>query len=436
MEETKEQDTQKQDTQEQVSAMPAETTAGKTKPKLPVVFIGIGAAAAALIVLAIVSLVMLVNTGKTINLNKYASITVTGYDAYATAEFEFDKEKFKKDYEKRIKYIGSGNDIKRMEAFYGSAADCLVSKYVEGSFDKDERISNGDVIVYTWDCDEEAIEEIFGYEVKCSDIKLTVKGLEEVDTFDPFEGVKITYSGIEPDGTVQIQSSSDARYVSKLRFWMSPSKGLSNGDVVTVRISDGGSKDSIKYYIDTFDALPSVTEKQFIVEGLGEHATSASRFSEDAMEQMKTQAEDIIKSYVAYSWTETASLDSCKYIGNYFLAKKGEGYRSQRYMEAECRVILVYEIQATISDESRGIQDTFTYYTGVYFDDSIVFPDGTSILDLAHSHQCDHRFTKNYPVGRFGYSYRITGYKSLEALKNDYVIALSDAYYYEDNVSQ
>lgn len=420
-----------QNAQTQASAVPAATAADKEKSKLPVALIGLGAAAAALVLFAIILIAVLVNSGKTINLNKYASITVSGYDTVATARLEFDKEQFKKDYGNKIKYKGKEGDAAIMALFYDSAADCLANEYLKGSFDKSTQISNGDVIVYSWDCDEAEIKKVFGYKVKCKDIKMTVKDLEQIATFDPFEGVEVIYTGLAPNGSAEVKSNSTSAYASQLRFQVEPGSGLSNGDVVTVKVYDGGSQNPTQYFINVFNAIPTATEKQFTVDGLGSYATSASQIPDDTMEKMKSQGEDTIRANVANNWSEESNLDSCNYIGNYFLTtKNSENYGSKSM------VILVYELQATIDSESRGILDTFTYYACVTFTDPILLPDGTCSVDLSRGSLTGDTMTKSYPGGWFGYNYYIKGYESLDTLMNKNVTTLIDRYSYENNVSQ
>lgn len=52
-----------------------------------------------------------------------------------------------------------------------------------GSADKTSRLSNGDVVTYSWNESEDEAEMLFGVRVKYSDIVYTVSGLEKVNTF-------------------------------------------------------------------------------------------------------------------------------------------------------------------------------------------------------------------------------------------------------------
>lgn len=403
----------------------------KEKSKLPIILAAVGAAAAALLLLVIVLVVVMVNSAKTINLNKYASITVTGYNTVGNAKIEFDREQFKKDYGSKIKYKKKDDETAVMAMFFSSPADCLLEGYVDGSFDKSTQLSNGDEIVYKWDCDDAEIKRIFGYKVKCKDLKMTVKGLEEVATFDPFEGVELIYSGIAPNGSAELKNNSTAPYASHISFQMDVRDGLSNGDIVTVKVYDGGSQNPTQYFINAFDAIPSVTEKQFTVEGLGSYVMSAADLPDDTLEKMKKQANDVIQAYVANKWSSESHMDSCNYIGNYFLsAKDPQNYGNQS------TIILVYEIQITIDNPDRKILDSFTFYTTVTFTDPILLPDGTCSIDLSRGSLANNTFRKEYPGGWFGYTYTLTGYEDLDTLQNKLVTTQIDRYNYENNISQ
>lgn len=401
------------------------------KSKLPIILAGAGAAVVALLLLVIVLVVVMVNAGKTINLNKYASINVTGYNTVGTAQIDFDYEQFKEDYGSKIKFKGKDENSAFMLMFYPSPADCLIGEYVDGSFDKNSQISNGDEIVYKWDCDDEEIKKLFGYKVKYKDLKLTVKGLEEVATFNPFEGVELIYTGIAPNGSAEVKNNSTSPYASRLSFQMDVRDGLSNGDIVTVKVYDGGSQNPMQYFINAFDAIPSTTEKQFTVDGLGSYADSAAQIPADTLEKMKSQANDLINAYVANNWNSGSRMDSCNYIGNYFLtAKSAQSYGDYSNM------ILVYEIQITIDSEDRNILDSFTFYTAVTYTDPILLPDGTCSIDLSRGSLASNTFSKQYPGGWFGYTYTIKGYEDLDTLQNKLVTTQIDRYSYENNISQ
>lgn len=385
-----------------------------------------------IVVAVIAAIVMIATGGKKIDLNKYATIKVSGYNTIGTAQLEFDKEKFEKDFGDKLKIKKGSEQQDLMKLFYSSASNFFVDAYVSGSFDKSRELSNGDKIVYTWNVDEDKIKEVFGYKVVCKDIKMTVKGLEEIATFDPFEGVVVEFNGTAPNGTAAVKNNSTSKYASKLTFKLDTTSGLSNGDTVTVKVNDGNSQNPTQYFINLCEAVPSTTEKQFTVSGLSEYINSASKIPEDNMNTMKKQAEDVIKAYVAKNWSEESHMDSCKYVGNYFTsAKSGTRVNNQN------SVYLVYKIQATINSEKREINDSFEFYTYVKFSDMLMLADGKFSMDVSKYAMANDTFTKTYGSGFFNsYNYYVKGYELLDTMFNRTIATDVDRYNYEDNIAE
>lgn len=311
---------------------------------------------------------------------------------------------------------------------FGSAANAFARTVVSGSFDKSSGLSNGDTVVYTWDIDTEKVKKAFGVNVKFSDMKLKVKGLEEVPTFDPFAGVEVIFSGIGPNGTAELKNNSSSEIASLLRLKMDKTNGLSNGDVVTVTLQDDGSQTPTQYFIKRYNAIPTATEKKFTVEGLGSYVKSASEIPADTMTKMQSQASDVINAYVANNWSEEAKLDKLTYIGNYFLSAKANMYNGQN------KIFLVYRASASIKSEEKEIDDAFDYYIGVQYSNLILLADGTCSLDISSARMLSASLQKKYPGGLFGRTYTFQGYSDLDTMFNKNVTVNIANYEYENNV--
>ena len=211
-----------------------------------------------------------------INLNKYVKISFEGYDTVGKAVCEFDIDKFQSDYEKKL------ND----------SAIHLILSNIEGLLSKDSGLSNGDKVVYSWNCDDEYIFTAFGYKLKYKDIELEVKDLLIVKTFDPFTGIDVVFEGVDPNGTASVQGRSTEDVEGVLDFELSTSGGLSNGDTVTVKIVSYYYGDPIEQCIDTYGMIPSPMEKTFTVTGLNSNVRTSSESSEDTLLDMEDTAQD------------------------------------------------------------------------------------------------------------------------------------------------
>ena len=106
-----------------------------------------GTAAAVVVIAAAVS--MTVNSGKTIQLNKYLTVEADGYDGYGTAQTFVDWDAIEKKYGSKLEFTKEA----RME--YGSMLKMMdPMDFLEGSVaidvDQNYDLSNGDTISYTW----------------------------------------------------------------------------------------------------------------------------------------------------------------------------------------------------------------------------------------------------------------------------------------------
>lgn len=216
----------------------------------------IALAALAVLVVAGIAGFVLFNSNR-VNLNDYAEIIVEGCDGYGRAHMEFDYKAFDDDYHGKIE----DSEGKRRYAIDNFADLCFA-----GALDQDTRLSNGDTVTFSWDFDEEEIEERFGVKLKYTDIDLTVDSLDEVGSFDPFENLSVTFEGVDGYGTAYINPSSKADYVQELWFQGSDDGRLSNGDSYTVHI-DFDDWDAERF-AESYGKVPSSLEKTYTVEGL------------------------------------------------------------------------------------------------------------------------------------------------------------------------
>lgn len=140
----------------------------------------ISAAIAVVLVAAIVVLVVFLTRPATIDLNDYVLVTFTEEDGEYTAEYSFDTTTFSSLYEGTLTFE-SESLYEEIIDMFGESLDMdayaityLFENCLSGSLSETEGLSEGDVITFTWDVDEDTIEEAFGINVSYSDIKFTV----------------------------------------------------------------------------------------------------------------------------------------------------------------------------------------------------------------------------------------------------------------------
>ena len=112
------------------------------------------AVGAVLVVLVAVLYLVVSNASKTINLNKYLTISTEGYEGYGTATAYIDWDAIEKKYGSKLKYTNAGKKD------YGYFSDMInpidfLQEDVNIQLDKTGDLSNGDTVAYTWKVDND-----------------------------------------------------------------------------------------------------------------------------------------------------------------------------------------------------------------------------------------------------------------------------------------
>ena len=409
----------------------------KTNPEFKKTVTIIGGAVAAFIVLI---LIMSLALKPTINLNKYAEITFDGYESVGTASVTFDNEKFEKDYGsklvKRLKKNARKSDaseqISTLMALYdGSASDLFLDSCVNYSLDKSTGLSNGDKVTMTWNCEDEAVKELFGYKLKYKDEEAKVKGLQKAKKFDPFAGLEVGFSGTAPDGQAQITTPASVPEAGCFQYSIDKQQGLSNGDKVTVKIT-AYSGDVSTACIEQYGDVPSATTKEFTVDGLGSYITKTAEIPDATLKEMQGQAVDTYKSYAVNSYSDPESLSGMTYLGTYLITAKS----SQSAYDCRNALFLVYKITTDINQEKdwftaeyHGSTESYWY---IEYKNLILASDKNIDYDITQYSVPDKTFNVSLGDGAWNGYYR--GYQSLNALHTDVVTGNSEKYKCEENI--
>lgn len=408
-----------------------------------------GIIAAVVVFLAVV--IVICTHKPTINLNKYVTVNYQGYDTLGRATVTVDWNTIEEDYGKKIKVNKSAlkKDMKKelggdySNTIFGDIIDDyldestvdLLSACVSGSLDRSNGLSNGDEVIYSWECSDEEVEKYLGCKLKYSDITFTVSDLEQVGTFNPFDGVTLSYSGVAPNGKASISYEYENDYNYYLNYQLDKKDGLSNGDTVTLTVSISGSEES---FVEYYGELPSPMEQTYTVEGLMAYIDSAENIPDDLMISMQNQAEDIIKAQVANNWKENVSLKSLVYMGNYFLTSKGNQWNQNR-----CALVYKLTAEETMDTEDEGtvIEDKDIYYY-VQFSDLMTEEDGTGAVDITNYSVTNNSFTvETEHIKSSGwwseyYKFYYHGFEDLATLYNEVVTKNLEGYAHEDNVTE
>lgn len=374
----------------------------------------------------ILMMLMFVGCGqKNVDLNKYVTITSQGYNTKGTAIVDFDKASFMDDYEGQLK-LKKKNDAVEMALFIsGSVEDLLLDECVSFKLDKNTDLNNGDVVKLKWNCNDSLAKELFGVELVHSDISYKVSNLEELGTINPFDYVTVSFSGIDPDGTVTIAADQSRAEMADVRFVATPSNKLKIGDTVIVTATPNGSDNN---FADKYGCVLSETERTYIVQGLGKYITDLSEITDDMYAKMDKQLQDDFNAGVA-TWGPEEST-SIELLGNYLVTLK-DGMNSFGYPINY--LYYVYKV-----DYANDVVSNYTYYWYGYFTDVLMLEDGTVSVDLSRytvskasklfsvtSGDCLEPDSKHY----------VAGFAELDSFFNKHIVSKIDKYEYVTNLN-
>ena len=369
-----------------------------------------------------------------INLNKYVTVSIDGYNTVGQATATFDYEKFENDYGKKFEKIIRK---KHLSSYTGTSTGKFLMECVSGNLDKETGLSNGDVVTYKWNCDEEVARKYYGYKLKYEDIEVKAENLEEAKIFDPFEGIEVTFEGIAPNGYASMEGNPSEEAAQDLGYQFDKSDGLSNGDTVTITAYNMYGADTTDYCISTYGMVPESLTKTYTVSGLDSYVKAISEISDEELERMQNQAENVYRAAAAQSWDESENLKSFTYVGNYLLVNKD----TDDYWGSNNMLYLVYKarVEDTYSKDDKTYTKENDIYWYICYYDLIVDSDGDITVDVTNygtpnnTVNIDMREVDDLWVGiRWYYD----GYETLDKLYKAVVTANLESYDHEDNIDE
>ena len=370
----------------------------------------------ACVALVLVLLIVIALHKPTVNLNDYLKVTYGGYDGGGVAYTEIDWNSMKEDFENKISY-------KRGMAQTGGMTPIdIIMEYTNANIEgKNEKLSNGDKVSYTWKVDKDAIAKLIKCKIKYSDGSKKVSGLTEMELFDPFKNLKVTFSGVEPNGEADIEYNGDM--LSEYDFTCDKTSGLKNGDKIKISLTEDAG-----YYVDQYNKAPSVLEKEYKVKNLGKYLSKIKEVDTDGMNSARAKAQKSISDMVDY-WSEDVTLDKVSYAGDYLqVAKDSDDYTKNYYG-------VIYQINAHIQPDGGQRKDVVSYYS-MKFENVIVGGDGKCEIDLDEYDVPYDDFSVEVTSGDLSSgSYSFDGYQTLEELKKNYVDEVADEFDCEWDVS-
>ncbi len=401
-------------------AAAAPKSAMKISPKL------IGAICAGVVVFIAIIFAVL-NSKPTINLDKYIKFEVTGYDGYGRAYVSVDWDAIEEKYAKKLEYTGAAKkqykELLSLMTPLEAVEECVSIK-----LDTTDKLSNGDEVSYTWNIDEELTDYV-KCKVKFKDGSFKVSDLTELAKFDAFADLTVSFEGIAPNGNVNFTYAG--KELDAYDFSADKYNELSNGDTVTISINEY----EIERCAEQYGKVPEALEKEYTVEGLKSYVSKISDIDDNALSEMKSQAEDVFNAHAAKSFGEDEKLRSLTYIGDYLLTNKGNSYGNYNYLF----VVYKAQVQNTYSNNKKSYDKVNDIYWYICFNNLMVDGDGKVEVDVTSYNTPSDRFTvdSNVSSGWFGTkTWYYYGYENLDELYKKVVTSNLDGYNHEDNVDE
>lgn len=402
-------------------------SANKDKEKM----IGGLLAAAAVIIICILCFG---NRRISVNLNKYVTVSVDGYDTLGQAEYQFDYNAFYEDYKDKIKMQTNNGKSVVVQDWLGESyfAVEMLREYFDGNFDRKTKLSNGDTITFSWYCEDDVVRELFNCNLRYSDISVQVSGLEEIQTFDPFEGINIEVKGILPRFSISVTNNSNIQAINDIYFSPVANPTLKNGEKIIIQASVRGSEE---VFIEKYGMLPQPLEKQYELNGYEEYVFAQKQLSEQHMEELQNLT---YKELQSESWSSNETIENVEFLGTYIFSEKEP--RNGSYEEFGC-IYVVCKVKVNCSlDTAQGlINYPIEYFYYDCFEDVYLDLDGTLETTKAwgtgygpfNQYEVD---TGYYRGSGQEYRFHYMGYGTLEELYED-IIGIYDSEHYNCEIN-
>ncbi|RRJ16161.1 zinc ribbon domain-containing protein [Lachnoanaerobaculum orale] len=375
----------KQQSQSNTESKVSNPTGSPGSPKkLPknIIFGAVGAVAV-LFIIVIVAFAM--NSSKVIDLNKYISFESSGYDGYGKASISVDWDKLEKDYGKKVKYSSKGKKEYGVLTYAFEPMSVLRDAVSEISLDKSEKLSNGDKVKYTWKVSDDTTKSI-NYKLKYKDGEFEIKNLNELSKFDPFENVKLSFSGIAPNGKAEIAYSGNDT-LNKNNFKLDKFDKLKNNDTVTVSLNL--DEDQIASMADRYGRIPEKMSQTYTVSGLETYVTQYSELPQDFIKEVNDKAKEVVKEYTDSAYGEGTTLSDLKYEGYVLKTDLDEVYNG---------LYIVYSRVLTSTD-SKYVTTKMYYpvaFRTLMLTDKVTYKSGPEIIGKSSYVTGDSKESKGY----------------------------------------
>ncbi len=263
-------------------------------------------------------------------------------------------------------------------AEYASSEEWLESIPLNQDFSTLDELSNGDTVTFSFDLEDYTRSYLireYGVLPTVTERTITVSGLQDVETFDPFEGIEVIFAGRNGSGYVSSISVINADPACmNIYYDYSWDSNFSNGDEIVISIDE--EEYTSDWFLQEYGKIANVFEKTFIVSGLIEGLQDLSDIPKDQIDAFDNSvctvyAEDVMPQYEEMVFTMQDILP----LGMTLLVRE-----DPENTDTEYENILYAFYQVTVNVE--GSDSPVYTYVPVYVTDIPVDDNGVPHLEF------------------------------------------------------
>jgi hypothetical protein len=354
-----------------------EQTAGRTPRRShPLFYMFSGAILVMLIVMA--ALFLRGNqTKEEIDLSGYIVFDAQGNDGAGTVNASLDEDRFVRDYDRKIqinrdRYLKQGFSQSDLES---KSPALVLARYIEGSLKTEAgqgKLMNGDTAAALVTADVDVLSDVYNVMLKGTEIPYVVSGLNKLTSFDPFEGVRISYSGVSPDASAEIVKSGTAA-ADSIPMKLSKTSGITKGDRITVTLD---VDDPVSYCVRNLGKTPLRTSMTVTADGADTWLTDAGQLSGADLSEIKSDAAQAVLREIREDTGDESLSADIRYEGYYLFSGSSS---------ADTKNVLYLILQVKADENLAGDDLTDgTWYACVAYKnvevtkDGIRYPEGTA----------------------------------------------------------
>ena len=201
---------------------------------------------------------------------EYIEVSFEGVDSKGAAIIDFDKDSL---ISELIEIDPEATEEEYIISWV-TQHDLYVNS-VEISYPEEKNLSNGDVITVTV-----TVSDVVRDKVKSGSKEYTVSGLEPITVSDIFADVEVVYEGVSGSAYASMNFIKPSDVLNACVFEFSSQHQLSNGDEITVSITNAA------YLEEAYNVIPQYLSKTYKVSGLPSYVTSAEQLPMGVVQQI------------------------------------------------------------------------------------------------------------------------------------------------------